>query len=81
MHVSLTPYDNSRCVCRYNGQFFDGLRNGYGVLHYATGARYEGCWLNDKKEGEGCYVFENGEVRAACLCKLVIVLSVQVVPA
>jgi len=48
---------------RYHGQFYEGQRSGYGVLYYATGARYEGHWVKDKKEGEGCYVFENGEVR------------------
>jgi hypothetical protein len=32
-------------------------------MYYATGARYEGLWSDDKKEGEGVYVFENGEVR------------------
>lgn len=48
--------------CRYWGHFKDGKRHGYGVLYYATGARYEGWWVGDKKEGEGCFVFENGEV-------------------
>ena len=53
---------------RYYGHFVDGRRSGYGVLYYATGARYEGYWSNDKKEGEGCYVFENGEVGYAVCC-------------
>jgi hypothetical protein len=59
-HAPLTDTDiNQR---RYHGQFYKGQRSGYGVLYYATGARYEGCWAKDKKEGEGCYLFENGEV-------------------
>jgi hypothetical protein len=40
----------------------EGARSGYGVLHYATGARYEGYWAADRKQGPGCFVFENGEV-------------------
>eukprot|EP00798_Chlamydomonas_sp_ICE-L_P022097 gene22097-29154_t len=46
---------------RHYGHFIHGQRTGYGVLFYATGARYEGMWLADKKEGPGCFVFENGE--------------------
>ncbi|KAG2433134.1 hypothetical protein HYH02_012835 [Chlamydomonas schloesseri] len=47
---------------RYYGHFKNGRRHGYGVLYYATGARYEGYWQGDLKQGQGCYVFENGEV-------------------
>eukprot|EP00967_Tisochrysis_lutea_P033607 scaffold40027_cov23-Tisochrysis_lutea.AAC.1 len=64
-HVSVSVSFIACCCAlftiRYRGQFYEGERSGYGVLYYATGARYEGCWAKDKKEGEGCYVFENGE--------------------
>jgi hypothetical protein len=46
----------------YHGHFRDGQRSGYGVMHYATGARHEGQWLADKKQGLGCFVFENGDI-------------------
>ncbi|GAX82124.1 hypothetical protein CEUSTIGMA_g9552.t1 [Chlamydomonas eustigma] len=51
---------------RYHGHFLDGKRSGYGVMYYATGARYEGLWLADKKQGLGCYVFENGDIWIGC---------------
>lgn len=30
-------------------------------MYYATGARFEGQWVVDKKEGLGHFVFENGD--------------------
>ncbi len=30
-------------------------------MYYATGARYEGQWTKDKKQGQGVFVFENGD--------------------
>lgn len=42
--------------------FLDGRRHGEGALLYSSGARYEGTWVADKKEGEAVYVFENGMV-------------------
>lgn len=54
-HAQLLMYN------RYYGHFKDGKRHGYGVLYYATGARYEGYWHADLKHGSGCHVFENGE--------------------
>ena len=29
-------------------------------MYYNNGARYEGDWKNDKKEGKGIYYFKNG---------------------
>lgn len=45
------PTLDSTCFCiRYHGHFLDGQRSGYGVMFYATGARYEGEWVADKKQ-------------------------------
>ena len=49
-------------VCRYNGMFKDGQRQGYGMLHYATGAVYEGEWEAEQKHGQGVFLFEDGTV-------------------
>ena len=36
----------------YDGQFFRGRRDGYGVFYYPNGARYEGPWQSDLKWGK-----------------------------
>jgi hypothetical protein len=35
----------------YHGDFFDGVRQGYGVYEWNNGDRYEGNYRNNKKEG------------------------------
>ena len=40
----------------------NGLRHGKGILYYKNGnIKYEGEFFNDKFEGNGKYIFENGE--------------------
>lgn len=36
---------------RYNGQYLNDLRHGFGVYEWANGDRYEGLWLNDERQG------------------------------
>lgn len=36
----------------YDGQFLNGLRHGLGIYFYANGARYEGEWKNNMKDGQ-----------------------------
>jgi hypothetical protein len=36
---------------KYEGQWNDGLRHGYGVYTMADGSKYEGNWFNDEREG------------------------------
>ena len=39
----------------------NGLRNGKGIEYYSNGnIKYEGDWVNDKFEGNGKYILENG---------------------
>jgi len=33
----------------------DGLRNGYGVYEWADGERYEGYFVDSKREGHGTF--------------------------
>jgi hypothetical protein len=44
--------------------FKDGKRHGEGALWYSSGARYEGQWHSDRKQGTGVYIFEDGTVFA-----------------
>lgn len=40
----------------------EGMRHGYGVYKFASSSRYEGNWVNDKKEGKGTMYYTNGEM-------------------
>eukprot|EP00434_Breviolum_minutum_P004456 symbB.v1.2.003927.t1/scaffold210.1/size302740/18 len=37
------------------------LRHGYGVYTYSGGGRYEGEFVEDRKQGQGSFFFENGD--------------------
>lgn len=41
----------------YVGQWFEGRRNGYGVLTKRIGDHFEGSWVNDLREGQGSYFY------------------------
>lgn len=41
----------------YVGQWFEGKRNGYGVLTKRNGDHFEGSWVNDQREGQGSYFY------------------------
>lgn len=43
----------------YEGGWQGGKRTGFGVLLCANGDRYEGHWLDDKKEGPGRYYYRS----------------------
>lgn len=47
---------------RYEGQWLDGQRNGYGVFYYANGSKYEGEWKNNLKEGYAIFTEDNGNL-------------------
>jgi antitoxin component YwqK of YwqJK toxin-antitoxin module len=36
----------------YDGEFVNGLRHGFGMFFYASGAKYEGRWKNNMKHGK-----------------------------
>lgn len=44
----------------YNGQWKDGLRNGYGVFSWDNGDVYKGNWVEDKRHGAGEYTWHDG---------------------
>lgn len=41
----------------YVGQWFEGKRNGYGVLTKRNGDHFEGSWVYDQREGQGSYFY------------------------
>ena len=46
---------------RYEGEFYDYERNGYGIYYYPDGNIYEGEWKDGKKHGIGKYTFKDGD--------------------
>ena len=46
---------------RYEGEFSDGLMNGWGIYYYRNGDKYEGGFQNDMKKGKGTFVYRNGD--------------------
>ena len=45
----------------YEGNFFDGKRNGYGVMVHNNGDSYSGQWSNDCIDGKGTLKYINGD--------------------
>lgn len=50
---------------RYQGNYKDGQRHGYGVFYYADGSKYEGEWRNNRKHGFARLINELGDERFA----------------
>ena len=50
----------------YQGQFKDGLRDGYGMWFVHSGKykgdRYEGEWEKGEKKGKGIYYWADGNI-------------------
>ena len=47
---------------RYEGYWYEGVREGFGVFFFANGSKYEGNFRNNKKEGYGVFTHEDGSV-------------------
>ena len=45
----------------YIGQKRNGMKEGYGILYYPNGNKYEGEWKNGLREGYGIYYYANGD--------------------
>ena len=41
---------------RYQGEFVDGKKNGYGIYNFAHGTMYDGEWSSDKLNGRGMWI-------------------------
>eukprot|EP00761_Pharyngomonas_kirbyi_P010862 gb/GECH01010885.1/.p1 GENE.gb/GECH01010885.1/~~gb/GECH01010885.1/.p1 ORF type:complete len:609 (+),score=128.08 gb/GECH01010885.1/:1-1827(+) len=44
----------------YDGEFQEGMRQGYGIFYYSDGSMYEGRWTENMKDGDGLYLAPNG---------------------
>lgn len=42
---------------QYIGNWKDGMRHGYGTYFYRTGDKYDGEWVEGKKQGKGIYTY------------------------
>jgi hypothetical protein len=45
---------------RYEGEFLNNKRHGYGINRWANGEVYKGSWKDDKRHGTGVTLFPNG---------------------
>ena len=45
---------------RYEGEFLNGKRHGFGSYFYANGSKYIGEWSNDRTNGKGTMIFASG---------------------
>jgi len=58
MAIAVVTFPNGD---RYEGQFKDGLFDGWGVYTYRDGDRFEGEFKDDMKNGRGAFVHRNGD--------------------
>ena len=49
-------------IQRYEGEFKNGKKSGFGVYFYNNGNKYFGEWQNDDYNGEGTLVNRNGAI-------------------
>jgi len=47
---------------RYEGQWVQGVRHGFGTFYYANGSIYKGEWQRNTKQGRGRHTFEDGRI-------------------
>ena len=45
---------------KYDGEFLNGNRHGFGTYFYANGNKYIGEWSNDRPNGKGTMIFSSG---------------------
>jgi len=50
-------YGKGSIEASYNGSWADGMRSGLGILTLVNGDRFEGHWIDDKKEGPGRFFY------------------------
>jgi len=55
-HEATVLWENG---AKYVGEL-DNVKNGWGIMTWMDGNRYEGHWKNDKREGKGTLIWANG---------------------
>ena len=58
--INRVYYKNGSECDLYEGQYLNGLREGYGRIILKDGSYYEGEWKNNFQEGKGKIVYSNG---------------------
>ncbi len=46
----------------YEGEWYLGMKDGFGVQKWLNGSKYEGEWKEDKSNGKGKLIHANGDV-------------------
>jgi len=46
---------------KYNGGFYNNMKNGEGVYYYKNGNIYAGEFLNNVRTGNGCFTYKKGK--------------------
>ena len=46
----------------YNGNFLNGMKNGFGKFQFNDGESYTGMWFQNKRNGKARYEWNNGDV-------------------
>ena len=46
---------------KYDGEWKNGFREGFGIYRYNNGEKYIGMWKNNLEEGDGRYIYKNGD--------------------
>jgi len=44
----------------YKGEYFKGMRSGFGSSHDRNGGKYQGNWEENWQTGRGIYTWQNG---------------------
>ena len=44
----------------YDGEYKNGIKNGYGIYYYSNGERYEGIFSEGIREGKGIFYWKDG---------------------
>ena len=47
----------------YQGQWLNGMANGYGTFVDSQGSTYEGEWMDDLQNGYGCETWSQGKIK------------------
>lgn len=55
-------------VCQENGVNYY-KREGFGVMNYQGGMKYEGDWVNNQRSGKGKIFYNDGDVYVGTFCK------------
>ena len=49
-------------IGKYEGNFKNGIKEGYGRMIYKNGDLFDGNWKNDIKEGDGRLIYNNKDI-------------------